>query len=67
MIRLLDDAEAKNPDDDRVWLGRAYLETRRGRFDEADSLLVSCEPRGPMTWPSGRRGFEWAQARGAAR
>ena len=31
------------PDDDRVWLGRADLATRTGRFDEADGWLRRCE------------------------
>ena len=31
------------PDDDLVWLGRADLAMRTGRFDEADRWLSRCE------------------------
>ncbi len=35
------------PDDDRVWLGRADLATRAGRYAEADEWLKRCESRRP--------------------
>ena len=35
------------PDDDRVWLGRADLATRAGRYAEADDWLKQCEARRP--------------------
>ena len=35
------------PDDDRVWLGRADVATRAGRYAEADNWLKQCEARRP--------------------
>ena len=64
MTRLLDAAAEKHPDDDRVWLARAFLETRRGRFDEAGSLLARCEaarPDDPAVWQAR---LEWARDAG---
>ena len=46
--RRLDEAGRAAPEDDRVWLGRAYLAIRRGAFDEAGAWLKKClcEPTG---------------------
>ena len=33
----LDEAATQAPDDDRVWLGQAYLAIRTGRLEEADA------------------------------
>jgi len=56
---------ANNPqDDDRVWLGRAYLATRTGQFDLANKVLEHClerRPNDPVVW---RAGLELAQASG---
>jgi hypothetical protein len=43
----LEQAGRRAPDDDRVWLGQAYLATWSGRFDEAASWLESCRRRRP--------------------
>ncbi|WP_422927952.1 FG-GAP-like repeat-containing protein [Singulisphaera sp. PoT] len=43
----LEQMERKAPEDDRVWLGRANLAMRSGRFDEADAWLKRCEARRP--------------------
>ena len=39
---FLDQAASSAPDDDRVWLGKANLATRMGRYDEAARLLRDC-------------------------
>ena len=62
MMRLLDAAGGKHPDDDRVWLARAYLETSRGRFDEAGSLLARCAAARPDDQVVWQARLEWAQA-----
>ena len=47
--------EGGDPQDDRVWLGRANLATWLGQFDEAGRWLDACETRsGPTTRRSGR-------------
>ncbi|WP_148594737.1 CRTAC1 family protein [Aquisphaera giovannonii] len=49
----LERAARAAPDDDRVWLGRANLATRTGRFDEARALLDACLARrgdDPAVW-----------------
>ena len=58
----LDQMEKDAPDDDRVWLGRADLNTRIGRFDEADALLKRCEERRPNDPDVWRARLEWAFA-----
>ncbi|WP_422923579.1 FG-GAP-like repeat-containing protein [Singulisphaera sp. PoT] len=64
-IRLyLDKAARQAPEDDRVWLGRAHLETRLGRLDEASRWIEAClkrRPDDPAVW-SAR--LEWAKAAG---
>ncbi len=44
-----------DPQDDRVWLGRANLATRLGHFEEASGLLDAClkrRPDDPAIWRS---------------
>jgi hypothetical protein len=51
-------------DDDRVWLGRANLALRTGRFDEAARWLDACgerRPADPLVW---RSRLELARATG---
>ena len=43
----LDAASRGAPDDDRVWLGRANLATRLGRFEESARWLDRCQGRRP--------------------
>ncbi len=40
-------ASQKAPDDDRVWLAQAYLNTLEGNFDKANRLLNKCLTRRP--------------------
>ncbi len=64
-VRLyLDTAGRQAPQDDRVWLGRAYLATRTGDFAEADRWLQAClerRPDDPAVW---RQRLDWALAAG---
>ena len=49
----LDRAIDQAPQDDRVWLGRAYLALRDGRLAEAQSWLDACRrrrPDDPVVW-----------------
>ena len=48
----LDKAASASPDDDRVWLGRANLATRTGRYEEAAGWLDRCRrrPDDPAVW-----------------
>ena len=58
----LDRAIDQAPQDDRVWLGRAYLALRDGRYAEAQSWLDAClrrRPDDPVVW---RARLEWAVA-----
>ncbi len=59
----LDTAEKTSPNDDRVWLGRANLATRTGRFDEADQWLTKCEAKRPDDAAVVRARLQWAIAR----
>jgi len=64
MTLALERAGRLAPEDDRVWLARADLATRSGRFDEADSWLQRCErarPDDPVVWTAR---LEWAKAAG---
>ncbi len=50
------------PEDDRVWLGKAYLAMRTARYAEADAWLKRClerRPEDPSVW---RARLEWAMA-----
>jgi tetratricopeptide (TPR) repeat protein len=56
----LEQAAARSPEDDRVWLGRANLAIRGGRLAEAGSWLEAClrqRPDDPAVW---RARLEWA-------
>ena len=58
----LDEAGRNAPEDDRVWLGRAYLAVRAARFAEAEAWLKKCQvarPNDPVVW---RARLEWATA-----
>jgi tetratricopeptide (TPR) repeat protein len=62
--RALEAAAASAPDDDRVWLGRAHLALRLGRFDEALEWLDRCRRSRPEDLPVWRLRLEWALAAG---
>ena len=53
----LDETGRTAPDDDRVWLGRAYLAIRTAQFAEADAWLKKCLQRVPKTRSSGGPGW----------
>ncbi len=56
----LDETGRTAPEDDRVWLGRAYLAIRAAQFGEADAWLKKCHaarPHDPVVW---RARLEWA-------
>jgi len=58
----LGEAGRKAPDDDRVWLGHAYLALWTAKFDEADTWLQKClsqRPDDPVVWLAR---LEWATA-----
>jgi tetratricopeptide (TPR) repeat protein len=58
----LDEAGRMAPEDDRVWLGKAYLAIRTARFAEAEDWLRRClqrRPEDPVVW---RDELEWAMA-----
>jgi tetratricopeptide (TPR) repeat protein len=55
-------AAREAPDDDRVWLGRADLATRSGRFAEADGWLTRCEQRRPDDPAVTMARLDWAVA-----
>ena len=60
--QALDRAGKQAPEDDRVWLGRAHLAIRLGRFDEAEGWLERClvrRPDDPVVW---RMRLNWALA-----
>ncbi len=51
--QVLDKAHRKRPDDDRVWLALANLETRAGHFETAGEWLRKCaekSPDDPAVW-----------------
>ncbi|HWE40023.1 MAG TPA: FG-GAP-like repeat-containing protein, partial [Isosphaeraceae bacterium] len=51
--KVVDEAAAKAPDDDRVWLAQAGLDRLEGRFDEARRRLEACtrrRPDDPAVW-----------------
>ena len=54
------------PDDDRVWLGRADLAIRMGRYTEANSWLTKCEARRPADPDVGKVRLFWALESGNA-
>ena len=52
------------PDDDRVWLGSAYLAIQLGHLDEADRRLTACRSRRPDDPAVWRTRLAWAIASG---
>jgi thioredoxin-like negative regulator of GroEL len=61
---FLDQAALTAPDDDRVWLARAYLATRYGRYTEARDWLDRCQARHPDEPLLPRARLQWALAAG---
>jgi hypothetical protein len=59
---VLENAARSAPDDDRIWLGRAFLETRVGRYEEAARLLEACRARRPLDPAVWRVWLDWALA-----
>ncbi len=57
--RVTRSLESADPNDDRVWLGKANLATWTGRFDEAARLLRAAARAGRTMRPSGGRGSNW--------
>jgi thioredoxin-like negative regulator of GroEL len=58
----LDQAAARAPEDDRVWLGKANLAIRVGAYDEAARWLDACLKRRPEDVPVWRARLDWAMA-----
>ena len=59
---ILERASKLEPDDDRVWLGRANLAIRTGAYDEAKRWLDACQRRSPDDVPVWRARLSWAIA-----
>ncbi len=58
----LEESGRMAPEDDRVWLGKAYLAIRTARFADAEDWLRRClrrRPEDPAVW---RDDLEWAMA-----
>ncbi|WP_422927928.1 FG-GAP-like repeat-containing protein [Singulisphaera sp. PoT] len=53
-----------DPEDDRVWLGRANLATLTGRFDEAKQQLEACRKSRPDDAAVWRSELDYARAAG---
>ncbi len=62
--KALDQAGRADPDDDRVWLGKANLAVRRGDLASAGKLLDDCVIRRPDDFPVWRARLKWAMAAG---
>jgi predicted Zn-dependent protease len=60
----LDPAGRLNPQDDRIWLGKAHLAIRVGSYDEAARWLDACLRRRPADGPVWRARLDWAVATG---
>lgn len=58
--QAIERAGALAPDDDRVWLGKAHLATRLGRFEEAEAWLERCLARRPDDVPIWRMKLDLA-------
>jgi enediyne biosynthesis protein E4 len=56
--------EAADPNDDRVWLGKAHLAVWTGQFDEATRLLAECVRRRPEDQAVWRARLECARSGG---
>ena len=54
--------DVADQDDDRVWLGRANLASRMGRYDEAADWLARCQARRPDDEAVWRGWLDWAMA-----
>jgi tetratricopeptide (TPR) repeat protein len=61
---FLDRADRTARDDPRVWLARAFLATRYGRFAEARDWLDRCQARNPDDPVLPRARLQWALAAG---
>jgi tetratricopeptide (TPR) repeat protein len=61
---FLDQASRTAPDDHRVWLARAHLATRYGRFAEARHWLDRCQARNPDDPVLPRARLQWALSAG---
>jgi tetratricopeptide (TPR) repeat protein len=59
---VLNEAARRNPDDDRLWLGRANLAIRIGSYDEAEHWLDLCERSGTDDVPVQRARLNWGLA-----
>jgi hypothetical protein len=59
---LLDEAEKRAPDDDRVWLGLANLAIRTGDVKDAERWLDQCEKNRPDDRAVWRARLDWAMA-----
>jgi enediyne biosynthesis protein E4 len=64
MRAFLDHARLLARDDDRVWLGRAYLALRSGAFDETAEWLDACRRKRPDDVAVWRARLDWAMAAG---
>ncbi len=64
ILEAVEPAYKKAPEDDRVWLAKAYLDTLEGRFDEARRWLDQClkaRPEDAVVWKADLR---WARKAG---
>jgi tetratricopeptide (TPR) repeat protein len=61
IIKALDVGARLNPQEDRVWLGRARVATQTGRLEEADTWLKRCAAV-RADEPVRRASLEWARA-----
>ena len=59
---FLEQAAARAPEDDRVWLGQANLAIRTGAYDAAERLLDACLKRRPQDVPVWRARLNWGMA-----
>src|SRR5262249_4690377 len=62
----LEVALARNPDDDRVWLGLGRVAILEGRFDEAERWLRQCSGHRPDDLAVERAWLAWARGAGRA-
>ncbi len=56
--------EAADPNDDRVWLGKANLAAWTGQLDQASRFLADCVRRRPNDQAVWRARLEWARSTG---
>jgi enediyne biosynthesis protein E4 len=61
MREVLERAHQAYPEDDRVWLGLAALETAAGRLEEARKWLARCETTRPGDSAVWRARLDWAR------